>query len=64
MPRGFYGRGFWGPGYWGWGGNPYPFCRWFPGLPVGGGLPLMPPIMPQPYPDMWEQDTLPTIEEG
>ena len=33
MPRGFGGRGFSGPGYWGRGGNPYPFCRWFPWLP-------------------------------
>jgi len=36
----------------------------FPGCPVGGGLPLMPPIMPGLCPGIREQDILPTMEEG
>lgn len=36
----------------------------FPGCPVGGGLPHMPPIMPGLYPDIREQDILPIMEEG
>ena len=36
----------------------------FPGFPGGGRLPLMPPIMPQPYPDIQPQDILPIMEQG
>jgi hypothetical protein len=36
----------------------------FPGFPVGGGPPPMPPIMPEPYLDIQERDILPIMEEG
>jgi len=36
----------------------------FPGCPVGGGLPLMPPIIPGLYPDIREQDILHIMEES